>query len=175
MTIRMIRGNANDGGFMVNDIHITKNELKSLYLLASGYDNESGAKKMHIGVPTFRNNVGNTMRKLGAKTRTHAVTKAVQNGMLEIEKNTPDDYYLCMKCGKVFNWDRVKEKKHKPITVNHVKMSQVDLLCPNKGCNGDAHFAVKWEHVHRKHPEYPEMPKLDKVYQFDFNRWHLGL
>lgn len=176
MSIRIIKGNADDGGFIISDNHISKRELYSLYLLARGYNNESGSGKMGIGENTFRNNVHNTMKKLGATTRTHAVTLAVQNGMIEIEKKTPKNFYLCMYCGKVFTWDKVKEREFEPIIVNHVKVTPPPRpICPNNGCNGDAVDAVHWEEVINEHPEYPEVPEQGKVYDFDFRKWHEGL
>ena len=176
MSIRIIKGNAADGGFIINHNHISKREIYSLYLLASGCDNESGAEKMGIGVNTFRNNVHNTMKKLGATTRTHAVTLAVQDGILEIKRIMPEYFYLCMYCGKVFKWDKVKEKKFKPIIINHVKVTPPSRpICPNKGCNGDATDAVDWKYVIKEHPEYPETPERRKVYDFDFKKWHEGL
>ncbi|MFC1902944.1 LuxR C-terminal-related transcriptional regulator [Chloroflexota bacterium] len=176
MSIRIIKGNADDGGFIIKDNHITKREIYSLYLLASGCDNVSGAKRMKIGVNTFRNNVHNTMKKLGATTRAHAVTVAVQNGMLEIERKKPEKFYLCMYCNKVFAWDKVKEKELEPIYINHVKMTPPPrMLCPNKGCNKDALDAVEWDYIVQEHPEYPEIPIRGKVYDFDFEKWHRGL
>ncbi|MFC1912700.1 helix-turn-helix transcriptional regulator [Chloroflexota bacterium] len=176
MSVRIIKGNAGDGGFIINDNHITKREIYSLYLLASGDDNVSGAKKMGTGVKTFQNSLHNTMKKMGATTRTHAVTLAVQNGMLEIERSKPEHFYLCMYCGKVFNWDRIKEKEFEPIIINHVKITPPPRpICPNRGCNGDATYAVDWEKVVKEHTEYPETPKRGRVYDFDFQKWHQGL
>lgn len=176
MSIRIIKGNADDGGFIINGNHISKRELYSLYLIARGYENEEGAERMKIGVNTFRNHVYNIMKKLGATTRAHAVALALQYGMLEIEKRIIENFYLCMYCNKVFTWDKVKERTFKPIIINHVKVTPPSSpICPNKGCGGYASYAVGWQYVRKEHPEYPEIPERGKVYDFDFRKWHEGL
>ena len=179
MLVRVLRGNAADGSFLLpENIHITRKEITALVLVAMGWKNEEGAKKFGVSVNTFRNHVFNAMKKLGAKSREHAIILAIQNGIIEVaEKRTLESmksytYYACTFCQRAFRKDEVMEVEGKTIVVNHVKATLPKVhKCPYDDCTGDILDAVPWEYMRKEHPEYPEIPERGVVYDFDLEKY----
>ncbi len=172
MAVKIRKGNAEDGGFiLVEKIHITKRELQVLELMANGFENEEAAKKLNVNVQTLRNHQYNIMKKLGAKTRTRAVTIAIQRGMLETDreqtfgKRPKGKYMWCLHCERTYEYGKFRVVKVKPFTVDHVKYEPEYQMCPYEDCDGDTVLdGWDWEDVRQHHPEYPKIPKAGKVY-----------
>jgi len=175
MSINIRQGKAEDGGFILEgNIHVTRRELEALVAIAEGNDNESAAKQLGISYTTLRNHTYNIMKKLGAKNRTDALVKAVENRMIYIglkghtESKSPGNYFVCMYCGRAFNWSDIVMVHEEHIVVNHVKLEPPDWpKCPHEDCNGNAVNAYSWRQVKNYHPEYPEVPEKDVVYSTD--------
>jgi len=62
---------------------LTARELTILDMVAEGLTNNEIAVKLSIGRETVKTHVGNILAKLGARDRTHAVTVAYRNGLLD--------------------------------------------------------------------------------------------
>jgi DNA-binding NarL/FixJ family response regulator len=56
-----------------------------LHLVGSGNANKQIADKLSIGETTVKNHVSNILSKLGANDRAHAVTIALQRGIIELK------------------------------------------------------------------------------------------
>lgn len=172
MAVKIRKGNAEDGGFtLVEKIHITTRELQVLALMANGFENEEAAEKLNVNVQTLRNHQYNVMKKLGAKTRTRAVTIAIQRGMLETDREQafgerPKGKYMwCLHCERTYEYGKFRVEKRKPFTVDHMRYSPEFEMCPYPDCDGDAVLdAQEWEEIRKEHPDYPEIPKAGKVY-----------
>lgn len=174
MAVKIIKGNAEDGGWMTSQqIHITMRELQVLKMMADGFENEEAAEKLKISVHTLRNHQYNIMRKLGTKTRTHAVTVAIQMGMLATDREqvygtSPQGkhkYMWCLHCERIYEYGEFRAERIKPFTVDHVKYAPEFEMCPYQDCDGDAVLdAWTWESVREHHPDYPKMPERGKVY-----------
>ena len=175
MSIKIRKGNANDGGFIVGgNIHITQRELEALAVIAEGYNNENAAKKLGISYTTLRNHSYNIMKKLGASNRTEALVKAIENGMIVISlkrgkvANPSNECYVCKFCGRAFTGDEAIEIHEESFVVNHVLLEPPDWeKCPYGDCNGRASDAYTWGKVKYYHPEYPEIPEKGVVYSTD--------
>lgn len=63
---------------------LTVREIEVLTLIADGYRNKSVAEALLISEETVKMHVKNTMAKLGANDRTHAVTIAIQRGFITV-------------------------------------------------------------------------------------------
>lgn len=63
---------------------LTARELEVLSLIAEGYRNKSVARALLISEETVKMHVKNTMAKLGANDRTHAVTIAIQRRYISV-------------------------------------------------------------------------------------------
>lgn len=167
MGIRIRKGNAGDGGFIIEgDIHVTRRELEALVMVAEGYDNEKAAAELGVSYTTFRNHTYNVMKKLGANNRTEALVKAIENGMIHVysrsepQAKTPGNYFVCAYCERAFTWDDTVVMHEEPLVVNHVLLEPPDWFkCPNEKCRGDAMDAYSWRYVRKEHPEYPEIPE----------------
>jgi hypothetical protein len=114
------------------------------------------------------------MKKLGAKNRTQALVKAVENEMIvishkrELVKKSGSDYLVCHICGRVFTWDDVVMVHEEPFVVNHVRYEPPEWpKCPYDDCRAFATGAYGWGHVKRYHPEYPEVPVKGAKYSTD--------
>ncbi len=66
---------------------LTERELEILTLLAGGARNRDMAEKLFISERTVKVHVSNLMDKLGARTRTEAVARAMQLGLID-----PDEF-----------------------------------------------------------------------------------
>ena len=172
MGIRTRKGNAGDGGFIIEgDIHVTKREIEALVMVAEGYDNEKAAAQLGVSYTTFRNHTYNVMKKLGANNRTEALVKAIENGIINVfsrknpEAREEGNYFVCAYCQRAFIWDDVVWVHVEPIVVNHVLLEPPEWAkCPNEKCTGDAMDAYSWSYVRKHHPEYPETPQKGVEY-----------
>ena len=70
-----------DGAYAVG---LTDRERETLDLVATGLTNPQIADKLMVSVSTVNFHVHNVLDKLGAKTRTEAVSIAVKEGLLDI-------------------------------------------------------------------------------------------
>ena len=172
MSINIRYGKAEDGGFILDgDIHVTRRELEALVTIAEGYNNEEAANKLGISYTTLRNHTYNVMKKLGAKNRTESLVKAIENGMIYISMKgytssmSPGNYFVCMYCGRAFNWSDIVMIPEEAFTVNHVRYEPPEWpKCPYEDCNGNATDSYSWEQVRNYYPEYPDVPEKDVMY-----------
>ena len=172
MGIRIRKGNAGDGGFIIEgNIHVTRREIETLVMVAEGYDNEKAAGELDISYTTFRNHTYNVMKKLGANNRTEALVKAIENGIVKVfSRINPEaweegNYFVCTYCQRAFIWDDVVWVNVEPMVVNHVLLEPPDWpKCPNEKCRGRAFDAYSWVYVREHHPEYPETPEKGVEY-----------
>ena len=67
------------------DDELTSREIDVLRLIGAGNANKQIADKLCIGETTVKNHISNILSKLGANDRTHAVTIALQRGIIELE------------------------------------------------------------------------------------------
>ena len=175
MGIRIRKGNASDGGFTLRDKgHITKREIEALCLVANGMDNKTGAVLMNVTINTFRNHVQHIMQKLNANNRASAIVKAVENDMIEIDRNknivllSPSDYILCGICGRVFEEDNTVLKEGYKTFINNVEYEiPEEPICPYEDCKGTYTTFLRWDYVRSKRPEYPKIPEVGKVYDYE--------
>jgi DNA-binding NarL/FixJ family response regulator len=63
---------------------LTPREVDVLQVIASGRSNKEAAFQLSITEETVKSHVGNILQKLRASDRTHAVTIALQRGIIEI-------------------------------------------------------------------------------------------
>jgi DNA-binding NarL/FixJ family response regulator len=63
---------------------LTEREIDVLRLIAAGNANKNIADRLNIGDATVKSHVSSLMAKLGANDRTHAVTIALQRGIIEL-------------------------------------------------------------------------------------------
>ncbi len=175
MGIRIRKGNASGGGFILEDKrHITKREIEALCLVANGMDNKKGADLMNVTVNTFRNHIQHIMEKLNAKNRASALVKAIENDMVEIERNRnvvmlyPSDYILCGTCGRVFREDNMAFTEERKTVINNVEYKiPEEPICPYEDCKGTSTTFLRWDDVKSKHPGYPKIPEVGKVYDYE--------
>ena len=170
MAVKIQNGTAEDGGFNFGEIHITKRELQVLAMIANGFENEDAARKLKISIQTLRNHQYNVMKKLGASTRTHAVTIAVQKEMLIIDREQafgkPKGKYMwCLHCERTYEYGQFRVQRVKPFIVDHIKYAPEFEMCPYEDCDGDTVLdAWNWEDIREHHPDYPEIPVAGKRY-----------
>jgi len=67
------------------DDELTAREIDVLRLIAEGNANKQIADKLSIGETTVKNHISNILSKLGANDRGHAVTIALQRGIIELD------------------------------------------------------------------------------------------
>jgi DNA-binding NarL/FixJ family response regulator len=67
------------------DDQLSLREIDVLRLIGAGNSNKQIADKLDIGETTVKNHVSNILSKLGANDRAHAVTIALQRGIIELE------------------------------------------------------------------------------------------
>lgn len=67
------------------DDQLSSRELDVLRLIGEGNANKQIADKLSIGETTVKNHVSNILSKLGANDRAHAVTIALQRGIIELD------------------------------------------------------------------------------------------
>jgi DNA-binding NarL/FixJ family response regulator len=61
---------------------LTDREQEVLVLMTDGLGNQEIGKALHIAPSTTKNHVSSILSKLGARTRTEAVTKAIKQGLV---------------------------------------------------------------------------------------------
>ena len=64
---------------------LTAREREGLTLLARGYTGEEVARQLQVSAETVRAHVRNSVTKLHARTRLHAVVLALQRGEITLE------------------------------------------------------------------------------------------
>ena len=64
---------------------LTTREKEVLTLLARGYTGEEVARQLQVSAETVRAHVRNSVTKLHARTRLHAVVLALQRGEITLE------------------------------------------------------------------------------------------
>ncbi len=67
------------------DDQLSLREIDVLRLIGEGNANKQIADKLSIGETTVKNHVSNILSKLGANDRAHAVTIALQRGIIELD------------------------------------------------------------------------------------------
>ena len=67
------------------DDQLSSREIDVLRLIGEGNANKQIADKLSIGETTVKNHISNILSKLGANDRAHAVTIALQRGIIELE------------------------------------------------------------------------------------------
>ena len=81
--------NARCSGWMSLDSRrprgLTARECQVLTLLARGYTGEEVARQLQVSAETVRAHVRNSVTKLHARTRLHAVVLALQRGEISLD------------------------------------------------------------------------------------------
>lgn len=67
---------------------LTKTEIKIMDLLGKGMSNKELAKELNCSVKTVKNHLNNAFHKLGVSSRTEAVVKAIEKGLISSEGST---------------------------------------------------------------------------------------
>jgi DNA-binding NarL/FixJ family response regulator len=67
------------------DDQLSSREMDVLRLIGEGNANKQIADKLSIGETTVKNHISNILSKLGANDRAHAVTIALQRGIIELQ------------------------------------------------------------------------------------------
>lgn len=73
-----------DGG-MPSQATLTKTEIKVMDLLGKGLSNKELAKDLGCSVKTIKNHLNSAFHKLGVSSRTEAVVKAIEKGLISSE------------------------------------------------------------------------------------------
>jgi len=67
------------------DDQLSSREIDVLHLIGAGNANKQIADKLSIGETTVKNHVSNILSKLSANDRAHAVTIALQRGIIQLD------------------------------------------------------------------------------------------
>jgi DNA-binding NarL/FixJ family response regulator len=94
-TIRLVHGGAKrvdpqiaeQIACRMEDDMLSEREIKVLSLIAAGKSNREVAAQLTISEETAKTHVRNILAKLGANDRTHAVTLALQRGIIHLPSN----------------------------------------------------------------------------------------
>ena len=70
---------------------LTKTEIKIMDLLGKGMSNTELAKNLNCSVKTIKNHLNSAFHKLGVSSRTEAVVKAIEKGLISSEGNVVFD------------------------------------------------------------------------------------
>ena len=71
---------------------LTKTEIKIMDLLGKGLSNKELAKELNCSVKTIKNHLNSAFHKLGVSSRTEAVVKAIEKGLISSEGTViPDE------------------------------------------------------------------------------------
>jgi len=76
-----------DGNNMPSQATLTKTEIKIMDLLGKGMSNKELAKELNCSVKTIKNHLNSAFHKLGVSSRTEAVVKAIEKGLISSEGN----------------------------------------------------------------------------------------
>ncbi|MEM6513294.1 MAG: response regulator transcription factor [Pseudomonadota bacterium] len=83
ITENLLRGiPAQPGGDVAPIEALTRRETEVIRLMAGGYSNREIAQALSKSEGTIKNHVSNILAKLGARDRTRAVLKAIEQGMI---------------------------------------------------------------------------------------------
>lgn len=178
MPVRVVHGEYRNGGHVIyGNIHVTRRELDVLALIGNGLEIEESAEKLGVRPQTVKNHLFKVMKKLNAKSRVHAMVKAIEQDMLDVKlidecgvvsiepELGKSEYKWCLHCERTYKWDEFRHKKMEPFIVNHVKYEPEFYLCPYPDCNGNYYGdGWDWDYMREHHPEYPEIPEHDVVY-----------
>ena len=74
-------------GTMPSQATLTKTEIKIMDLLGKGLSNKELAKELNCSVKTIKNHLNSAFHKLGVSSRTEAVVKAIEKGLISSEGN----------------------------------------------------------------------------------------
>ena len=74
-------------GNMPTQATLTKTEIKIMDLLGKGMSNKELAKELNCSVKTIKNHLNSAFHKLGVSSRTEAVVKAIEKGLISSEGN----------------------------------------------------------------------------------------
>ncbi len=72
-------------GSMPSQATLTKTEIKVMDLLGKGMSNKELAKELDCSVKTIKNHLNSAFHKLGVSSRTEAVVKAIEKGLISSE------------------------------------------------------------------------------------------
>ena len=72
-------------GSMPTQATLTKTEIKVMDLLGKGLSNKELAKALDCSVKTVKNHLNSAFHKLGVSSRTEAVVKAIEKGLISSE------------------------------------------------------------------------------------------
>lgn len=75
-------------GNMPSQSTLTKMEIKVLDYLGKGLSNKELAKQLDCSVKTIKNHLNSAFHKLGVSSRTEAVVKAIEKGLISSENTT---------------------------------------------------------------------------------------
>ena len=78
-------------GNMPSQATLTKTEIKVMDLLGKGMSNKELAKELDCSVKTIKNHLNSAFHKLGVSSRTEAVVKAIEKGLISSEGRTISD------------------------------------------------------------------------------------
>ena len=80
-------------GSMPSQATLTKTEIKVMDLLGKGMSNKDLAKELDCSVKTIKNHLNSAFHKLGVSSRTEAVVKAIEKGLISSEGTRISDEY----------------------------------------------------------------------------------
>ena len=78
-------------GGMPSQATLTKTEIKVMDLLGKGLSNKELAKQLGCSVKTIKNHLNSAFHKLGVSSRTEAVVKAIEKGLISSEGTKFED------------------------------------------------------------------------------------
>ena len=78
-------------GGMPSQATLTKTEIKVMDLLGKGMSNKELAKERGCSVKTIKNHLNSAFHKLGVSSRTEAVVKAIEKGLISSEGTKFED------------------------------------------------------------------------------------
>ena len=70
---------------MPSQATLTKTEIKVMDFLGKGLSNKELAKELNCSVKTIKNHLNSAFHKLGVSSRTEAVVKAIEKGLISSE------------------------------------------------------------------------------------------
>ncbi|HWT95325.1 MAG TPA: LuxR C-terminal-related transcriptional regulator [Solirubrobacteraceae bacterium] len=79
-----VRGSASAGELVVASGSLSAREREVMRMVAHGADGPEIAEALVLSPATVRTHVNNAMRKLGARTRAHAITLAIRRGDVDL-------------------------------------------------------------------------------------------
>jgi two-component system NarL family response regulator len=74
----------------VDPSELTSRELQVLSFMVAGHENEEIAAAMYLSKGSIKNHVTSIISKLGARNRTHAVSLALQRGLVSVHATESD-------------------------------------------------------------------------------------